>query len=120
NLNLNMVGGPTNIGAPYIMLVSGTGGSPGLVLDPSQNNAVIPVYIDSITFLGLQDANISPLFQNFIGILDAQGLGTAVSSIPALPPSLVGLNLWFGYVTFGAGSTLSGYSSNAVQVTIVP
>jgi len=120
NLNLNMVAGPSNIGAPYIMLVSGTGGSPGLVLDPSQNNAVIPVYVDSITFLGLQDANVSPLFQNFIGILDAQGLGTAVSAIPALPPSLVGLNLWFGYVTFGAASTLSGYSSNAVQVTIVP
>jgi hypothetical protein len=69
-----MVGGPTNIGALVRDAGFRNGGSPGLVLDPSQNNAVIPVCIDSITFLGLQDANVSPLFQSFIGILDAQGL----------------------------------------------
>lgn len=119
NFVMNLVGGAAQAGAPYIMLVSATGGSPGLVLDPSQNNAVIPVVVDSITLLGLQDANISPLFQSFIGVLDGQGNGLASSAIPPVP-GLAGLSLWFGYVTFVNATTLSGFSSNAVQVTFIP
>lgn len=119
NFLMNLVAGPQNANAPYVMLVSATGGSPGLVLDPTQNNAVIPVVIDAVTFLGLQDMNISPLFQNFAGVLDAQGNGLALSAIPPVP-GLAGLNLWFGYVTFSGPSTLSGFSSNAIQVTFIP
>ncbi len=119
NYAMNLIGGVAQAGSLYVMLVSATGGAPGIVFDPSQNNTVLPIQFDAITQLGIQDANISPLFSNFVGFLDAQGNASALSAIPPVP-GLAGLSLWFGYVTFANPTTLSGFSSNATQVTIIP
>ncbi len=121
-VNFGLHGGAANAGLAYILLASATGGTPGFVLDASQNFTVVPVVPDAVTDLGLQLANVSPLFGNFISNLDASGEGSAFSALPPLPSGLAGLTIHFGYVVLSTFSPfqLNGFSSNSRAITLTP
>ena len=88
-------------GRPYMLFVSASGTAPGLNLPPR-----IPLNIDAWTVLGISLAN-TPVFDRFIGVLDANGQGNARFSVPAaLAGPLAGTRLSVAGLIFGPGGTL--------------
>jgi hypothetical protein len=68
----------------YLIAWTGSGTAPGIPLAPG---VTLPLNFDAFTQLGLDGMN-GPVFGNFLGILDAQGLGHATFTLPpsvALP-----------------------------------
>jgi hypothetical protein len=69
------------------------------VVGTSTGSILLPLNVDAYTF---QTFNGPPVFSNFIGLLDASGIGSASLTIPpnALSPSLVGIELDHAALTF--------------------
>jgi len=65
-------------GSIYLIVWGGSGTSPGTVLAPG---VTVPINQDLVTQLGLAAVNGAWL-QNFLGVLDAQGLGRATFALP--------------------------------------
>jgi len=91
--------GPAFAGQFYILTGSATGTLPGTVVGTSSGTILLPLNVDAYTF---QTFNGPPIFSNFIGLLDANGTGSATLTIPpnVLSPSLVGLELDHAALTF--------------------
>jgi hypothetical protein len=66
-------------GSLYLIVWGCSGTSPGTPLAPG---VTVPINQDFCTGLGLAAAN-GPVFQQFFGVLDAQGLGRAAFALPA-------------------------------------
>ncbi len=80
---LSLHGGAANAGKSYAMLGSVTGTSPGLQFGSTH----LPLNYDSYFFIVAANFN-TPVFANFLGVLDAQGNTTASFN---LPPGITGL-----------------------------
>jgi hypothetical protein len=93
---------------------TGSGTAPGLPLAPG---LVLPINYDSLTQLGLDNLN-GAMFANFVGILDAQGVGQATF---ALPPNLpLGLGpTHFAGVLLGQTQLFTAVT-NSISLQITP
>ena len=98
-------------GRPYMLFVSASGTAPGLNLPPR-----IPLNIDSWTLLGISLAN-TPVFERFIGVLNADGQGSARFRVPAaLAGALAGTRLSVAGLVFGPGGTLEATPPTAIVI----
>lgn len=96
----------------YLLVGGITGTSPGLLLPGGK--VTLPINPDVFTSLVLAALN-TPLFANFLGVLDAGGKGAAKANLPALDSAFVGMKMDFAYCLFGPFD----YVSNAVRVEVV-
>jgi hypothetical protein len=98
----------------YLIAWGGSGTSPGVTLAPG---VLLPLNTDALSQLGLQGLN-GPIFGQFLGVLDAQGVGRATF---ALPPTtaLVAGTTHFAAVLLGA-TQLFAAASNPVALTLTP
>ena len=101
---------PSHKNKPYVIILTASGTTPGFKV----GNLQVPINIDLLTRIGLQHAN-TPLFSNFVGILDKDGLGTATLNAPPLPGSL-GVNLDFVFLQDGK---VWDFVSNPARVQFV-
>jgi hypothetical protein len=107
-------GGKNNGSRKYIMLGSVTGTVPGIPLPGGM--VTLPLNWDGFTNMILSLLN-SAIFSNFLGTLDASGLGTATfDTLGPLPAGSAGLKLSFAYALNGPWD----FTSNPVTVKIVP
>ncbi|MFH2000866.1 MAG: hypothetical protein ABIK28_14390 [Planctomycetota bacterium] len=112
-VNLILNPGVANAGRYYAVLGSATGTSPGTLLPGGY--AVLPINWDVFTDFVLGNANVSPLFLNFIGQIKVTGMGSAQLNCPPIP-GFSGIDLYFAF----ALNNLFNYASNSVKVTILP
>ena len=99
-------------GRPYMLFVSASGTAPGLNLPPR-----IPLNIDSWTLFGISLAN-TPVFERFVGVLDANGQGNARFRVPAaLAGPLAGTRLSIAGLVFGPGGTLEATQPGEIVIT---
>jgi hypothetical protein len=96
-VNFQLHAGSSQGGRLYLLLGSFTGTEPGI---PLPGGAVLPLVRDSFTNLILGNLN-TPAFADFLGILDAEGSGSASWSTGPLGSSVVGLTLNFAYALGG-------------------
>lgn len=97
----------------YLLLGSLTGTSPGTALPGGY--ATLPLNWDAYTDLMMLFLNTS-LFTNFMGKLDANGNSTAVLNAPPLPPTLVGVIMYYAFTV----NNPFDYASNPVSIYINP
>jgi hypothetical protein len=113
-VNFVLDAGIENANRKYLVLGSATGTFPGTAL-PGEL-AILPLNWDPFTDVVLLLVN-SPVFMDFMGQLDATGVGAAMLDIPGpLPPGYVGTLLYFGY----ALNNPWNFASNAEYIEIVP
>ena len=98
----------------YLLAWGGAGTSPGVTLAPG---VVLPLNADPLTQLGLAGLN-GPMFQQFFGLLDAQGRAQATLTIPPSAAIPTGVTHLAG-VLLGGPQTFSD-ATNAVELTILP
>lgn len=103
-------------GADYLVLAS-FGSHPGIVRD----GVLIPLNSDFLFNYSLGHRN-SAMFQNTLGVLDAQGQATAVfDTLTSVDPSYLGVPLTFCFVlTSGPLQTPVLYASFPVLVNFIP
>ena len=97
----------------YVMLAGGSGSSPGFRLPTAPGVVNMDLNIDGVT-VGLIQSMGSPMFQNFVGTLDADGSATATFAIPPAP-FLAGFDLWFAYAQ---DSSAWDFASETVQLSV--
>lgn len=111
-INFNLYAGIDQASRGYLLLGSVTGTEPGTPLPG--NLAVLPLNWDGLTNAIIYLLN-GPVFVNFCGLLDSNGMGTAQLNAP--PTSgLLGTILHFAYVL----DNPYDFASNAVKVEITP
>jgi hypothetical protein len=113
SLNLSLDAGASNQSRNYLTLGSVTGTTPGTPLPGGL--ATLPLNWDVFTNLVVQLAN-SPVFQNFMGKLDASGQAGATMSVPPLDPATVGIVMHYAYCL----NNPYDYVSNPAAIEIVP
>lgn len=112
---LTLDAGAANAGATYLMLGSLNLGGPRFVLD----GVSIPLAIDPYFLHTL--AAPGAAVEGAIGVLDAEGRGTARFQLPAAThPRLAGLTLDHAFVLFDTSVPIVIDASNAESVTLVP
>lgn len=98
-------------GRTYLLLLSGSGTSPGTPV----GSITIPLNVDNYTRYCFANRN-NAVFQDFQGVLDAQGNATAAFNVPRAPiPSLIGKTLSFAWVTLAP----LDFASNPASVRFV-
>jgi hypothetical protein len=97
----------------YLTLGSVTGTTPGTPLPGGQ--VTLPLNWDPFTNLVMQLAN-SPVFQNFMGKLDASGEAAATMTVPPLDPATVGMVMYYAYCL----NAPFNYVSNPAAIEIAP
>jgi len=103
-VGFNLNAGSKAAGRPYLLLLGGSGISPGTPL-PGGN--LLPLNVDSFTTAGILLVNTS-YFQNFFGKLDASGRASAAFQVgPGDLAWFVGKDLTFAFVTADNLSTVS-------------
>ena len=110
-VNFTLKSGPANGGRNYILLASVSGTSPGTPLPGGM--AVLPINWDILTTTMLSFLN-SPMFQKFMGTLDANGNAGAVFDTLGPITGAGGLTLSFAFALNNPWDS----ASNAVQVVI--
>jgi hypothetical protein len=114
DINFTVCPGPDYAYDAYLLLGGVSGTYPGTKL-PS--GVTMPLNFDGLTILIMTNLN-TPVFQNFLGTLDANGEGVATFStngVVPLNPHIVGTKIYF-CATVGKGFDLA---TNAKSVTIV-
>lgn len=92
----------------YLIVISGTGTAPPIVVDGTP----IPLVVDPFTFAGLELVN-TPLFANFGGQLSSAGTAEATFQWPgAIVPGLAGQELYLAACTVAPVT----WASNAVSI----
>lgn len=106
--------GASNGNSIYVLLGSLSGTSPGLPLD----GVVLPLVADAYTLFTLNGP--APLLSGSVGLLDANGEGTAAFQLPpnAALPGLVGKVVHHAYVVFAG--TQFVLASNPVGLLLGP
>ncbi len=107
-------------GAPYLMLMSASGSTPGLQIPFAGGSVHLPLNFDAATVFGLQFVN-SGVFIAFQGVLDTKGEAVPRFVVPGgvNEPALFGLPLAFAAVLGEAGPYISA-TTNAKVVTLGP
>jgi hypothetical protein len=107
-------------GAPYLMLMSASGSTPGLQIPFAGGSVHLPLNFDAATVFGLQFVN-SGVFIAFQGVLDTKGEAVPRFVVPGgvNEPALFGLPLTFAAVLGEAGPYISA-TTNAKVVTLGP
>jgi hypothetical protein len=107
--------GPNMAGLTYFLTVTGSGTTPGAVVDGIN----VPVNFDFWTVLSLQLFN-SALFPTSLGTLDATGSASAgFNTLGPFKPALAGTNLDFCVVVVDGGGNVV-YASAPSRVALVP
>jgi hypothetical protein len=96
----------------YLICGGVSGTDPGTPLPGGL--ATLPINWDVFTTLVLGRVN-GPIFADFLGTLDADGVATASLNLPAFPGS-AGLTMYYAYVLNGPWD----FASNPVSIKIVP
>jgi hypothetical protein len=106
--------------APYLMLMSASGSTPGLQIPFAGGSVHLPLNFDAATVFGLQFVN-SGVFIAFQGVLDTKGEAVPRFVVPGgvNEPALFGLPLTFAAVLGEAGPYISA-TTNAKVVTLGP
>lgn len=104
--------GIDNANRNYALFGCASGTSPGLPLPGG--HAVLPINWDVLTDVILQNANVSPVFMNFIGKIDATGMAKAQLNCPPIP-GFGGTRLNFAF----AMNNPFDYASNPVTVMLM-
>jgi hypothetical protein len=104
--------GIDNASRIYVMLGSISGTEPGIPLPGGQST--LPLNWDFFTNIVINMIN-SFFFQNFAGVLDADGLGTAIFILPA-DSGATGLSMYYAYCLKGP----CDFVSNPIVIEIVP
>jgi hypothetical protein len=114
-VNFNLNPGPLYQNAPYWVLGSISGTSPGITFGSGVN---LPLNFDAFFLLTLNLAN-TPVFANFRGTLDATGTALAtLDTQGALDPSLVGAHLDLAALVLGPIGV--AWASSPAGVDILP
>lgn len=104
--------GLANAGRNYIMLGSLTGTSPGTPLPGG--NVTLPLNWDVFTGLIINLVN-TPVFPNFIGVLDSAGKAHAQFDTLGPIPGTAGLSMYFAFALANPWD----FASNPVTISIV-
>ena len=113
HIALNLNAGAAKGGRNYLLLGSVTGSSPGTLLPGGQ--AVLPVNWDFFTNIVLDMLN-TPIFQDFMGVLDADGKASALFNTFGPVPGTAGIFITYAY----ALNKPWDYASNPCVIEIVP
>lgn len=113
--SMSLTAGPTQAAAPYLVLGSVSGTSPGLMV----GSVPLPLNPDAYFSLLATNPN-SVILPDSLGTLDANGNALVHLVLPAgLPPALAGLTLWHASLVFStAGAPVAG--TNAVSLLLTP
>lgn len=112
-INFSLDAGTSNAGRKYLVLGSLSGTSPGIVLPGGFET--LPIAWDGFTDLVFAFLN-TPVFSNFLNVLDANGESTAQLNAPALDPIYVGSQMSYAFCL----NNPFDYASNPVHVHVVP
>jgi hypothetical protein len=113
---LSLAAGGAHAGAPYLLLGSLSGTSPGIALGA----LVLPLEPDAYLLFTLKHPGAPPLAGS-AGLLDATGAAAASFAVPpGLPAALVGLTAYHAFAALDAGAGAVAHVSNAVGVELVP
>jgi len=112
-VNLSLNAGLANAGRFFLILGTVSGTAPGTPLPGGM--ATLPINWDIFTGV-LVDWLNSPIFQNFLGALDANGQATAVFDTNGPIPGSLGLTFNFAY----ACNKPWDFVSNPVPILVVP
>ncbi|MHC4944920.1 MAG: right-handed parallel beta-helix repeat-containing protein [Planctomycetota bacterium] len=96
----------------YLMLGTTSGTSPGFVLPGGMKT--LPINWDVFTDVVLLLLN-TPVFMNFMGTLDANGMGNGQLNTGPLPPQAIGLLMDYAY----ALNSPWDFASNPVSIEII-
>lgn len=113
-VNFSLDAGPTYFWRIYILFGSVSGTAPGLMLPSGK---VLPINWDYFSDYILVNMN-TPMFHNFIGMLDHDGIGSAqLNTVGAgfVSQGCIGKKLYFAYCT----SCYWDFVSNPVEIEIV-
>lgn len=114
-INFMLEAGAPNANRPYLLLGSLSGTSPGFALPGGK---ILPLNWDIFTDVVMALLG-TPVFQDFMGILDANGSAQAALNAPGpLDPVLIGLEAHFAYL-LGAPPGFD-FVSNPIPVTFTP
>jgi hypothetical protein len=108
----SLSGGMDNANRNYFLLGSVSGTEPGTPLPGGL--VTLPLNWDSFTNIVINMIN-GPIFQDFAGSLDADGLGTATFNLPA-GSGVTGLTMHYAY----ALNSPWDFVSNPVAIEVVP
>jgi hypothetical protein len=97
-------------GSLYLLALSASGTVPGTTIAPG---ITVPLNQDALTVVGLANVN-GPVFQQFMGVLDAQGMGRATI---AWPPSvhMRQISIWLAAVLIDAMPHFTA-TTNAIRL----
>jgi hypothetical protein len=112
--------GEVAAGAPYLMLMSISGSTPGVDIPHGGSAVHLPLNFDAATTVGLLLVN-SPVFYAFQGALDLAGNATPALIVPSgsSSASLLGLKLTFAAVLSEQGAGIDA-ATHAVEVVLAP
>lgn len=111
--NFILSAGAYNANRQYLILGGISGTSPGFTLPGGM--ATLPVNYDIFTGMVIAMLN-TPVFHNFMGMLDGTGHATAKFDTLGPIPGSAGLSIYYAY----ALSDPWNFASNAVEIEIVP
>jgi len=112
-VNFSLDGGTSHAGRNYLLLGSVSGTVPGTPLPGGL--ATLPLNLDPFTDLVLLLVN-SPVFSNFLGILNAVGQGSAQLVSPPVDPMFIGVIMDYAWLV----NNPFDCASNAVAISIGP
>lgn len=113
-VSLFLNGDTVNAGRNYLIFSGVTGTFPGF--SPPPGLVTVPVNWDAFTNLALSLTNTT-IFQDFYGVLDAQGKATAVFN--TIGPFTGGVGITFNFA-FALDLSYWDFASNATLVEVVP
>jgi hypothetical protein len=112
-VNLSLDAGTGNGFRGYLVVGSTSGTAPGLALPGGYE--MLRVNWDWFSDLEMVLLG-TPIFLDFMSVLDAQGLASAQLNVPTLPPGSAGLKMHYAYCC----SNPFDFVSNPVEVLVVP
>lgn len=112
-VNFGLDAGSGNANRNYLVAGSVSGTEPGIPLPGGL--ATLPLNWDVFTNIVIGLLN-SPVFNKFMGSLDAFGTATAQLNTGPVPPEAVGLRMYFAFCL----SSPFDYASNPVEIRFLP
>lgn len=113
---LTLNAGPSYGGKDYIIFASVTGTYPGF----SVSGVDVPLNLDVFTWLAFSLIN-TPVFSNFMSVLDGSGQATANFQVFSATPEALGMAIYFDYVLLAnPGKTPILFASNPVYALFIP
>jgi hypothetical protein len=111
-VNIDLLAGGDNASRNYLIVGSTSGTSPGFTLPGGE---ILPVNWDWFSDLEMVLLG-PPIFTDFMGTLDAEGIGSAQFNVPTLPAGSAGLIMYFAYCC----NNPFDFVSNPVEIEVVP